>query len=257
MFRNERSSDEEIKEAAKGYITIANTCLPDDIIMKEDTTVDHTNGRIPIIDTEMWMENGQIFHLHYSKLMASMEVLVARSAMSLASRIEILVQEGSRRVRNCSLTMPWEKIVPFLNKLMISMSWGHYPESVRRLVATRIIARRNTNMDNLENLQRPLYRDKATRRRQPKEDKASWFRASGATATIMVPSTPGSGLAKGVRELLQAVPGPLGTSTKVLERPGANIHQGLAPNNPFKRIPTTFALLFEDSPTVTDLLVKQ
>ena len=51
----------------------------------------------------------------------------------------------------------------------------------------------------------------------------------------MVPSTPGSGLAKGVRELLQAVPGPLGTSTKVLEHPGANIHQGLAPNNPFKR----------------------
>ena len=107
--------------------------------MKEDTTADHPNGRIPILDTEMWMEDGQILHSHYQKPMASMEVIQARSAMSLASKMDILVQEGSRRIRNCSLSILWEEITPFLNKLMISMYWARYPESVQRIVATRIV----------------------------------------------------------------------------------------------------------------------
>ena len=167
--------------------------------------------------------------------MASMEVILARSAMSLASKVNILVQEGGRRVRNCSPTLEWDSVLPHLNKLMVSMFWAGYPDEVRRLVATRIMARRATNLQNLQDHQRPLYRDKATRRAVPTKDKATWFRDSGATATIMVPTTPGSALAKGLREVLRMEQGPKRTSVKVVERPGAAIHQGLARNNPFPR----------------------
>ena len=170
--------------------------------MKEDTTADHPNRCIPILDTEMWMEDGQILHSHYQKPMASMEVIQARSAMSLASKMDILVQEGSRRIRNCSLSTPWEEITPFLNKLMISMYWARYPESVRRTVATRIVAKWNTNLESLKSLGRPIYRNKEERRKLPRDDKTNWFRSGGHTATIMVPVTPGSTLAKGLQELL-------------------------------------------------------
>ena len=34
---------------------------------------------------------------------------------------------------------------------------------------------------------------------------------------------------------LAEVPGPIGTSVKVVERPGAKIYLGIAKNNPFKR----------------------
>ena len=51
----------------------------------------------------------------------------------------------------------------------------------------------------------------------------------------MVPTTPGSSLAKGLREILKQSQGPIGTSVKVIERPGKTIHSGLAPNNPFPR----------------------
>ena len=54
---------------------------------------------------------------------------------------------------------------------MISMFWAKYPEEVRRMVGVRIMARRNTNLKNLEDLGRPLYRDNATRRAVPKRTK--------------------------------------------------------------------------------------
>ena len=119
----------------------------------------------------------------------------------MASKVNILVQEGSRRIRNCSPDLPWDRVVPHLNKLMISMHWGGYKEGTKRLVAVRILARYASNIENLKSMGRPLYRDKESRRLVVREDKSSWLRASGATATMMVPTTAGSRLAKGLPRL--------------------------------------------------------
>ena len=64
-----------------------------------------------------------------------------------------------------------------------------------------------------------------------KEDKSSWFRKLGATATIMVPTTRGSSLAKGLREVLRKHGGPVGISTKVVERPGRAVHSNITSNS--------------------------
>ena len=48
-------------------------------------------------------------------------------------------------------------------------------------------------------------------------------------------STVGSELAKGVRNILVNNQGPVGTRTKVIERPGRTIHSMRARNNPFPR----------------------
>ena len=66
-------------------------------------------------------------------------------------------------------------------------------------------------------------------------DKATWFRKAGATATLFVPTTQGSQLAKGIRIVLIKHPGPIGTTTKVVEKPGMAIHTSLSSNNPFPR----------------------
>ena len=62
MSNSQRTENDEVRAAAAIYREIANTCLPNSITMKEDTTADHPNGRIPILDTEMWMEEGQKLH---------------------------------------------------------------------------------------------------------------------------------------------------------------------------------------------------
>ena len=98
--------------------------------------------------------------------------------------------------------------------------WDGYSESTREIIARRILARYHNNLDNLEKEGRPLYRSKEMRAMDLKQDKATWFRTQGATATIQVPCTKNSILAKKVRELIRRVRGPRGTSVKVVERPG-------------------------------------
>ena len=103
------------------------------------------------------------------------------------------------------------------------------------MVATRILAKHNNNMRNYNELGRPLYRTKDIRRQDPRTNKGNWFRKTGDTATIFVPATIGSELAKGIRQVLLSNPGPVGTRTKVVEKPGKAIHCIRAKNNPFPR----------------------
>jgi len=175
------------------------------------------------------------FFSSYSMPMASMEVVLHRSAFTMSSKLNILVHEGARRIRNCSTSLPWMTVCGFLNKLMVSMLWDGYPERTRRIVAQMIVARHNTNLHNLKEYGRKLYRSKEDRVSMERIDKATWFRKAGATATLFVPTTPGSQLAKGIRDVLSKYAGPIGTTTKVVEKPGMAIHTSISSNNPFPR----------------------
>ena len=83
-----------------------------------------------------------------------------------------------------------------------------------------MIAKKDNDLYNLKNLNRPIYRTKQERRLIIKEDKSTWFRSSGATATMAIPATKDSRLAKLLREVVRRNPGPIGTSVKIVERPG-------------------------------------
>ena len=104
------------------------------------------------------------------------------------------------------------------------------------MVLKRVIAKRENDIHNLETLNHLLYRTKQERSLVMKEDKATWFRGSGATATLSIPATRNSCLAKMIRETVSRHPGPVGTSVKVVERPGPPITRGLSRNNPFPRL---------------------
>ena len=87
---------------------------------------------------------------------------------------------------------------------------------------------------NLAECGRPLYRSKNERKLLVRTDKADLLRCDSSTATLMIPTTDGSKLAKLIRETLIKHPGPKGTRVRVLERPGIPIMRGIAVNNPFK-----------------------
>ena len=138
--------------------------------MKEDTPGYHASGLLPILDTQMGVVDGQIVHHHYAKPMASLEVVLKRSAMSMGSKLAILTQEGSRRIRNCSHSLPWEQKVKHINKLMVQMKWAGFGQNQREIVAKRILGKVEMNNWNLEHLGRPLYRSKEERRLKVKDD---------------------------------------------------------------------------------------
>ena len=105
---------------------------------------------------------------------------------------------------------------------------------MREIVGRRVLAKHTNNLRNYREQNRPLYRSKEERRTYERPDKSNWFRNEGATATITVPFTRGSELAKELRNALIGT-GPRGTQVKVLERPGPKIMSGVARNNPFVR----------------------
>ena len=161
------------KNSAEIYRVIANECKPKSIRMKEDIPANHDNGRIPILDTEMEVRNGRIIHYHYSKPMASLEVTNRRSAMSLSSKLSILVQEGIRRTRNMSKELPWEENKNLLQKLMIQMYWAGYSYGNREIVIRRILAKIDNDLASHIHEGRQYYRSKTERRQAVKSDKAT------------------------------------------------------------------------------------
>ena len=149
--------------------------------------------------------------------MASRETVLARSAMSMGNKINIMVAEGSRILRNCSTDLPWSIRTRHLDNLMISMMWTGYLYNVRSIVIQRVLARYDNNIINFKTQGRPLYRTREERIHRPKENKAIWFREGGATATVVIPCTPGSVLANQVRQVLKQHRGPVGTSVRVVD----------------------------------------
>ena len=56
----------EVRErfSAAIFRRIANKCLPLSVKMIEDVPSNHSNGKLPILDTMMWIEEGQVRHSH-------------------------------------------------------------------------------------------------------------------------------------------------------------------------------------------------
>ena len=136
-------------------------------------------------------------------------------------------------VRNCSPQLPWETKLVHLNKHMVRIRWAGYGFGTREIIATRILAKVESDQRNFSELGRPLYRNKEQRAQAPKVDKANWFRDGGATTTLTVPVTKRSELAKRLRLVVANSKGPRGTSVKVVEKPGPPLLQGIALSNPF------------------------
>ena len=114
------------RHSAMVFRTIANEVVPDSVRMKEDVPANHPSGLLPILDTQVKMVGKTIIHHHFSKPMASLEVVLGRSAMSMGSKLTILTQEACRRVNNFSLALPWELKLAEINHLMVQMRWGGY-----------------------------------------------------------------------------------------------------------------------------------
>ena len=119
-WRQAQPHSQEEREAwsAEAYRTIANEVLPTSVRMKEDVPGNYPSGLLPILDTQVCVRNGRILFHHFSKTMASLEVVLSRSNMSMSSKLSILTQEACRRLRNFSPSIPWEVKLKEVNRLM-------------------------------------------------------------------------------------------------------------------------------------------
>ena len=195
---------------------------------------------MPILDLEVWVEKRKIHHQFFKKPMAGRKVVQARSAFSTSKKRSILLEEGMRRVRNCSPELPWSKKVYFLNKFSSDLKYSGHTISFRKTLLKRIVARYDVELANHLEEKTRLYRNREERINMKEANKMNsmkdtWFRVGGYTSTLMVPATPNGVLAEKVRENLEKGRQPAKTKTKVIENGGSSVRKGIVQSNQFPR----------------------
>ena len=118
------------KRTARILREIANGISPM-IQMKEDVSSNHPAGRLPILDLEVWISENRIYHSFYKKPMATRRVVHAKSALPTRVKRSILLEEGSRRLKNCSPEMDWKEKVLFVNRLSAEMNNSGHSHMLR------------------------------------------------------------------------------------------------------------------------------
>ena len=240
--RPEELKDSTDKEAEKIIMqkikSIANS-IHDSIVVKVDHPTLHMNNRLPILDTEMWIDevdiNGtrkhQILYSYYEKEMSSKYLIHNNSAISRNSKISILINELLRVMRNTSLMIHQEEknrnIQHFINKMQLS---GYNQEdrvSVYRK-AKKIFA------EKVNGAKVYPHKDKFSRQKEQTREKLhqkkTWFAKGKYKSVFYVDATPNSHLAKQCQKALNKCDVPI----KVMEKTGDSIKKLLTKSNPFK-----------------------
>ena len=119
MFMTQYTKYDREHWSATVYGDIANDCVPTSVHMKVDIPDAYDNGKLPILDTEVYISNGHIVHNHFMKPMASLEVVNKISSISMGAKLNILTQEASIIIHNMNLELPWTDTVDHPNNLMI------------------------------------------------------------------------------------------------------------------------------------------
>ena len=132
------------KHTANVIKKIADKLMPTSLKFEVDVPSNYEDNLLPILDLKKGKNNGKLEFYFYSKPMTSQNVIHRRSAITSRQKLNILVEEGYRRLRNYSPSIPWNKKVEALNRLMIQMFQAEHTKGFRRTV----VAKYKTTLDN-------------------------------------------------------------------------------------------------------------
>ena len=237
---NQCPNDDE--RTMKRLQTIGNSIHPS-VQLTVDFPSANDNNRIPVLDTEQWMEevevNGsrklQILHSHYSKPISNKYVIHRSSALPMRSKMNILVSDLVRIMKNISVMCPPEERKSKIQEFVDRMQYSGYTKSEKATVYKRAKMRYEKALEDSNSGLTPLYRSKKwnrnERRNQKEQKRTNWFRNDGSDAVFFVEATPNGELAEACQKEFKDA----GLKVKVVERSGSAIKRSIVRSNPFKK----------------------
>ena len=233
-----RHDEDDDKTLAQELTEIANQVM-NGIKMECDLTSNHADSKLPILDMAVWLDNnGFIQYQHYEKSVASKLVISERSAHSNSSKRSVHIQEMVRRMYNSSRELDWDtEVAPVVSEYCGRMMAAGYTEQYRKNILKHALAiyddKINKNDAGDVPLNRPKGYKKLERRKMKKNKKKNWSSKNGYVAPIIVPSTPGSILAKRLRAKAEAQSE---IKFNIVEKGGITIEKMLSKPNPTSSI---------------------
>ena len=160
---------------------------------------DFPDGKLPSLDTAIWVRNGQVLFEFYEKPMATILVVEANSALSEEVKMASLAEVVMRRLRNTSRRVPNATRLEILERACTKMSTSGHTEKFIRKATLKGISMyedrvRRSELDLSSPQYCPLYQGAGWRRlgraRTKALKKKTWYRDKDNRDVLSVPQSP-------------------------------------------------------------------
>ena len=223
---------------------IADT-IEEGIKLTNDVPSLHENGMMTVLDIQAYVTinsdgKQQVIHTFYKKDVASKFAIIYRSAISKQCKRSTNVQEGLRRLRNTSESLPWSEKARILSKFSHMLYISGYSEKYRFNVIKGVILRHKELLNKVKSGEiESLYRNRdaiiAMKEQKGGNSSNTWFITNETNNILMTTATPNSELAIKLRETLNNQPMLANGRTKPIEKGGLPTSLGLKMKDPFKQ----------------------
>ena len=241
---DENRGQAEDERTMKRLQEIGNQIHPS-IQMTVDYPTNNQNKRMPVLDTEHWMEEvevdgvrkKQVLHSHYAKPMANPFVVHKNSAISEKNKQSILVADLTRVMRNVSAKCTEQERINKIQHFISRMQYSGYGMEERIKIYKAAKRRYNEMVRKDATGETPMYRardwNREERVRLKELKKRTWYKGGkeDSEAVFFVKATPEGRLAERCRKEFKRA----GLKVKVIERTGKSVKSSLVKSNPFKK----------------------
>lgn len=232
-FREDTTDEEVMKKLSQ----IADT-IDSSIKSTYDYGSKYEDGRSPMLDLRMWIGEDstgttRVMHAHYMKDVSSRYLMHARSSHPNVMKVNVLVNEGLRILRNTSVYLGWNEARTHLQHFVKRMQFSGYDKAMRAKVLQKILRKHDEKMQTYAETNK-RYRSREEQydeRRKVKEAKKSgWYDKERYDGVLFVDVTEDGDM---MREILRSCKRNK-MKVKVIEKMRSTVKDELQRSNPFK-----------------------
>ena len=226
------SEDEETPpdiRTARELRKMANT-ISTMVQMEEDTPSKHDDHKLPILDLKVWIEDEQLMYEFYQKPMTNPLLIMSKSAMPQKIKRTTLSQMALRVLLNTKPELE-DRRTELLSKFSGRMRASGYGARFRQEIIASAMSAFDKLKKDKEDGKRPINRPRSFQAKERRSRKCStkteWFKKGNYTTVMFVPYTPGSRLAKILRDIEKRGADERDWRIKIVERSGQKLRSQL------------------------------
>ena len=229
----------ECKEVWSQIQQVANS-IHQSIKVTVDYPKNNDDARMPVLDLKVWFEKTdkdkvKLMHTYYMKPMANKGLIHRDSALSMRTKIQILIADLVRIMRNISPLITQLERKKHIQHFIDRLQYSGYSIKERKEIYFKAKQKYDKMVTEDNNAVVPLYRhrewERERRDKEKREKRKKWYRKGGYESVMFVDATPESKLKRDIQNVWNET----GLKIKVIEKSGISIKKQLCSSDPFPR----------------------
>ena len=167
-----------------------------------DAAFKHEDKKQPMLDVKMWIGKNKegvtkVLHTHYIKDVSTRALINSKSSHGDRTKANVMVNEITRILRNCSEELGWEEKTKWVSYFMKRLQFSGYDKKFRHGVVTAALKKYDKRKEEFERTGTMFPKLSEQEKKEKRERKREWYARNGRYESVMfVESTPGGELRK-------------------------------------------------------------